>query len=135
MIRKVILFFIGLILLGGLINTCSDENLDRQPQPEDPALAGNLAHREIQSMSSDDRARMFERFFVASGEKCEKVTETFYQGEDKVSGDAFWNVRCGDRREWVIQVKNDALGSTKILDCKVLSLVGGGKCFVAFESQ
>jgi flagellar basal body rod protein FlgG len=93
----------------------------------------NVAHDQLSSMSEKQRQSVLATFLVKSGEKCSAVAKTFYQGSDK-RGNAFWNAACTGGASFVIQVNNDATGSTRILSCKLLEAVNGGTCFTKFKS-
>jgi len=88
------------------------------------SVQANEAQKRIQKMSEKDRRALFT--FTMKDEKCGTVTRTFYQGA--VSGDAFWNVTCTNGRSYVVEVMDDAEGSTKILECDVIKAVGGTPC-------
>lgn len=93
----------------------------------------NEAHDRLAAMSEEQRRTMFAAFLVKSGERCPAVSRTFLQGLDR-KGNAFWNAACSGGDAWVVQVNNDATGSTRILSCKVLKAVNGGTCFTKFKS-
>jgi hypothetical protein len=95
------------------------------------AVWGNPTHAALMKLTPTDREAMLTRFMRSSGEKCAVVTTTFFQGFDAQKS-AYWNVRCSDGGAFVIQIKNDAQGSTKILECSMMKLVGGGQCFKKF---
>lgn len=95
------------------------------------AAHANPAHDQLSSMSEQQRRSVLASFLVKSGEQCSSVTKTFYQGNDK-KGNAFWNAACTGGDAFVIQVNNDAKGSTRILDCKVMKAVKAGTCFKKF---
>ena len=97
------------------------------------AASANPAHDQLSAMSEQQRQSVLAAFLVKSGERCSSVTKTFYQGSDK-KGNAFWNAACAKGDSFVIQVNNDATGSTRILSCKVLKAVNGGTCFTKFKS-
>lgn len=97
------------------------------------AAQANPAHEQLSSMSEQQRQSVLAKFLVKSGERCSSVTKTFYQGSDK-KGNAFWNAACAGGDAFVIQVNNDATGSTRILSCEVLKAVNGGTCFTKFKS-
>jgi hypothetical protein len=97
------------------------------------ATHANPAHDQLSSMPEEQRRAFFTKFLIKSGEKCSSVTKTFYQGSDK-KGNAFWNAACSGGASFVIQVNNDATGSTSILSCKVLKAVNAGTCFTKFKS-
>jgi hypothetical protein len=92
---------------------------------------GNATHAALMKLSPTDREAMLTTFMRSSGEKCALVTRTFFQGFDS-RRNAYWNVRCSDGGAFVIQINSDAQGSTRILECSMMKLVGGGQCFKKF---
>ncbi len=91
---------------------------------------GNEAHDRLMSMSNSERNMFFTKFFNSGGESCQ-VVRNFYQGSSK-KGDAFWNVACKGKDGFSIIIYNDAAGSTKILECRVMKAVGATPCFKKF---
>ena len=98
------------------------------------AASANPAHEQLSSMSEQQRQSALAALLVKSGERCANVTKTFYQGNDK-KGNAFWNAACANGDSFVIQLNNDATGSTRILGCRVLKALNGGICFTKFKNQ
>ena len=97
-----------------------------------PSLAWpNEAHDIISAMSETDRRVALASFMRTSGESCARATRTFFQGFDK-SGNAFWNVGCSNGRSFSVMIYNDSVGSTRILDCKVLKALTKVECFKKF---
>lgn len=94
------------------------------------ALA-NEAHGMIEKMPDKDRNTTFTDFLKKSGEDCDSVTRNFFQGFDKYKN-AFWNVACSNKKSYVIMINNDAVGSTKIMNCAVLKAINAGECFKKF---
>jgi hypothetical protein len=89
--------------------------------------SANPANTKLQSMSESERQKTMTQFMRSSGENC-TVTRTFNQGSTK-TGDAIWNVQCQNGKAFVILLKNDAKGSTSIMDCAVLKKINAGECF------
>jgi hypothetical protein len=94
-------------------------------------LRANPAHTQITGMSVSQRAATLASLLRASDERCTSAKRTFHQGSDN-KGNAFWNVECSDGSAYVVQINNDARGSTRILNCKVLKAMGGTTCFRKF---
>jgi len=92
----------------------------------------NRAHMRLLALSDAERNRMMLRFMEASGERCGRVTRTFYQGSTP-EGEAMWNVACSISGDWSIKVDPNASGSTTILECNVLAAFGT-RCWERFES-
>jgi hypothetical protein len=90
----------------------------------------NPAHEQISKMGNAERNAFFAKFLRQSGENC-NVVRNFYQGSTN-RGDAFWNVGCKGKDGFSIMIYNDAKGSTKILECRVMKAVGGTPCFKKF---
>lgn len=96
--------------------------------------AANPAHDSLMAMPERDRQEFMKRFLSAGGEKCQRVTKTFYQGSGK-NGDAFWNVACAGGDAYVVEVSNNATGSTKIISCSLMRAINAGTCFTKFKGR
>jgi hypothetical protein len=101
--------------------------------------SGNLAHDLLVAKSDAERNMWFTKYMKENevpGEECDSVKLSFFQGlgvDDTLSPRAaYWNVACCNGRSFVIMVRNDAVGSSKILDCAILKLVSGVECFKKF---
>lgn len=90
----------------------------------DVVASGNKAHDLLARQSDARRNQTLSAFLTKSGERCDFVERTFFQGLDK-SRSAFWNVACHSGERYLITVSNDAKGSTKVLDCGLLKAVAG----------
>lgn len=88
----------------------------------------NPGHDQVFAMSESARAKALTQFLHASSEPCGSVNRTFYQGSTR-SGDAVWHLGCSNGEAYALTIKNDAEGSTKLLNCKVLKRVKAGECF------
>ncbi len=91
--------------------------------------AKNEGHELLRSMSAEQREVALGKLLNASGEAC-TATTTFFEGLDR-TGAAYWAVACSNGNSYVVAIKADAVGSTSIVDCAVLKLVGS-ECFKAF---
>lgn len=83
----------------------------------------NPAHSQLLSLSESQRKAIFAKYLSSSGEKCGSVTQTFFQGLDH-DDRAYWNARCANGNTYMIQVDDDAGGSTKIMDCSLMAALG-----------
>jgi hypothetical protein len=90
--------------------------------------ASNPIHAKLVALPEKERNAMLT--YAVQDERC-RVTRSFFQGLDK-SGDAHWNVACDDGRTFAIRIKNDAQGSTTVLECRVIKAMGGTDCFKKF---
>jgi len=95
------------------------------------AALANKAHGMIERIPDKDRNATFTAFLKNSGEDCGSIIRNFFQGFDKKMN-AFWNVACSNKKSYVIMINNDAVGSTKIMNCTVLKAVNAGECFKKF---
>jgi hypothetical protein len=91
----------------------------------------NEAHDQLSAMPEAQRQSFFATYLSHDGEKCPAVARTFYQGSD-AQGNAFWDVACRGADSWVVQVFNDADGSTKIVSCRALEAAKASHCFRKF---
>lgn len=85
-------------------------------------------HDKLAALSEKERNEKLS--YAVQDEGC-RVTRSFFQGLDK-SGNAFWNVACANRETRVIMIRNDAQGSTRVLECGVMKAMGGTECFKKF---
>jgi hypothetical protein len=68
---------------------------------------------------------MFYSFLAVSGEhRCPAVTRTFYQGSQKTTANAFWNIECSSGPSYVSEIFSDEKGSSKIMTCGELRALG-----------
>jgi hypothetical protein len=96
------------------------------------ALAGaNPANDRLAALSLGQQVYALGR---AVGEGCEG-RDAFYMGMEKASAKAFWSVRCRDGREFAVMIDPDSGGSTTILECPILELMGKVHCFRRFVGQ
>lgn len=96
-----------------------------------PHAWANPAQGRLAAMSEVDRSATLAIFVESSGQSCRTVARTFFQGEDD-QGNAFWNVECVGGRAYVVQIKNDPSGSTRVLTCGRFQAVSGAACFKPF---
>jgi len=96
------------------------------------AAHANPAHDIISGMSEGNRKETFAALLSRGGEKCPTVSRTFYQGSDS-KGDAFWNASCVGGQSWLVQVSNDAQGSTRVMSCTMLKAMNAGTCFTKLK--
>ena len=107
--------FIGVVLVAAL-----------------PLVAfANPAHDKINSLSEADRGAIFTRLLSGGGERCPSASRTVYQGSDN-KGNAYWNVQCTGALAYMIQISNNATGSTKVLECGLMKKANFGTCFKKF---
>ena len=87
--------------------------------------SANPPHGRIQQMTSGGRTTLFAKYLEGSGQRCDSVIRSFFQGSTK-SDDAVWNVTCRDGQMFAVLIYNDAKGSSKILSCATLKAINAG---------
>ncbi|MFQ5965807.1 MAG: hypothetical protein ACE5KZ_16160 [Candidatus Scalinduaceae bacterium] len=90
----------------------------------------NEAHDRLVEMTTSERNKTFGKLLRDSGESCNSVTRSFFQGFDKDNA-AYWSVACSNDRSFSVQFKDDSEGSTRIVDCELLKMLGVN-CFEKF---
>jgi len=96
------------------------------------AAGTNPAHEKLAAMSEVERSEVLAIFVEGSGQPCRTVARTFFQGLDSI-GNAIWNVECERGQSYVVEIKNDAKGSTLVINCRTLYAAGGSRCFKRLE--
>ncbi len=91
----------------------------------------NDFHNLINNKSSVERNTFFKKFLTVSGESCNRVTKTFFQGFDEEKT-TYWNVACSNNLAYGISIKSDTQGTTEIMDCSILKALKID-CFKKFE--
>jgi hypothetical protein len=92
------------------------------PLPSDAGMR-NPAQRRLARMSDADRNLHWQAYMVKSGEKCGKVTRSFYQGSTE-SGQIIWNIQCSASGDWQLMVEPNSAGSTKMMPCDTVRSLG-----------
>lgn len=91
-------------------------------------LWANPAQDRLAAMSEVERSEALAVFVESGGHSCRTVARTFFQGED-AKGNVFWNVECAGGVSYVVVIKNDVPGSTRVMTCRRLRAVAGTDCF------
>ena len=92
----------------------------------------NPAQDRLIKMSELERSEALAVFVESGGHPCRTVARTFFQGED-AKGNVFWNVACAGGDSFVVVIKNDVSGSTRVMNCRRLRAVTGADCFKKLE--
>ena len=90
--------------------------------PNDAGMR-NPAQKLLARMSDADRNLHWQAYMTKSGEKCGKVTRSFYQGSTE-SGQVIWNIQCSASGDWQLMVEPNSAGSTKLMPCDTVRLLG-----------
>lgn len=96
------------------------------------AAWANPAQDRLASMPEVERSEALAVFIESGGHSCRTVARTFFQGED-AKGNVFWNVTCAGGESYVVVIKNDVPGSTRVMNCRRLRAAAGAECFKKFE--
>ena len=92
----------------------------------------NPAQDRLTAMSEVERSEALAVFVESGGHSCRTVARTFFQGQD-AKGNVFWDVECTGGESYVVVIKNDVLGSTRVMTCRRLRAVAGADCFKKLE--
>jgi hypothetical protein len=95
------------------------------------AAEANPFHNRLVALSEAERHAVFNG--VLADERC-VVIRTFFQGFDK-DRNAYWSVGCRSRGALQVMIRNDASGSTRVLECSTLRVVARVECFKTFSEQ
>jgi hypothetical protein len=95
-------------------------------------VRANPAQDRLAGMPEVERSEALAVFVESGGHPCRTVARTFFQGED-VKGNVFWNVACAGGESYVVMIKNDVPGSTRVMSCRRLRAVAGTDCFKKLE--
>ena len=95
-------------------------------------LWANPAQDRLAAMSEVERSEALAVFIESGGHSCRTVARTFFQGED-AKGNVFWDVECAGGESYVVVIKNDVPGSTRVMSCRRLRAVAGADCFKKLE--
>jgi hypothetical protein len=136
-----ILVLLGLLVAGALVmhgkEVATQREASRPTSTTTPPLpspsAAPIGHPSLSALTADQRARALARIVQSAGDSCPSATRTFLQGSSRKHGE-FWNVQCSSGSAYVVQIKNDAGGSTSILDCAVNLTIGTTPCFQKFAN-
>jgi hypothetical protein len=95
------------------------------------SVAANPAHDQIYRLSESQRQGLFSKVLKTEDAACSVISDTFYRGLD-AQGAAYWAVHCSKGKAYQVQISPNASGSTKIMDCAVLKMMGS-ECFRKFQ--
>ena len=109
----------------------------KPPKPAAAALATaanatNEHSQKLLNMTEKDRNTTWTLLLQKSGEKCDRVVRTMFQGSSR--HDDSWNVACQNGKSYSVGVYPGPEGKTQILGCKELEFVtkGTARCWVKF---
>lgn len=97
-------FHFCLFLVGGVVLSSAQANeADRLLQQKDPVTQSQTLGAIVRS----------------AGDSCPGTRGAMRGGQAK-NGDAIWYVRCDNDKAYAVQVKNDAMGSTRVTNCAAM---------------
>jgi hypothetical protein len=82
-----------------------------------PAQAQNQHSVKILALTEIQRNALWTVVLNRSGEKCDRVVRTMFQGGTKDRDDS-WSVGCADGNEYSAGLSGDAAGATRFLGCR-----------------
>ncbi len=91
---------------GSLIASLPRDEKIVVASPIKPLTTRNVFAESLPALKGPARATMLGKLMTKSGQPCTKVKRSFFAGSR--DGLAFWNVRCEESGDWMIQVKNDS---------------------------
>ena len=77
----------------------------------------------IENLSESERARVMRSAINTSGNPCSDVTTILFKGADRDHA-GYWGVACSDGGSWLVQVKDDGVGSSSVMSCEIARMVG-----------
>jgi hypothetical protein len=95
------------------------------------AVAANEADRLLSSLPAEKQRQALAHIVTSSGDACPGGNRVMRQGAKK-DGTAYWNVGCTNGKSYLVELKADAQGSTKVLSCTTLKALNAGTCFTKF---
>jgi hypothetical protein len=88
---------------------------------------GHKFHKYLMSLSEGERNQRLTELLVQLPDRC-VVERNFFRGLDQ-KGAAMWSAGCANKKAYAIMILDDAKGSTRILDCKVMMERAQVDCF------
>jgi hypothetical protein len=88
---------------------------------------GRKFHNYLVSLSEGERNQRLTELLVQVPDRC-VVERNFFRGLDP-AGAAIWSAGCANKKAYAIKILDDAKGSTRILDCKVMMERAKVDCF------
>lgn len=124
------------LLAAGALSTVLFPSGGQPPQPVAAKTTElNPAHGMLLRMSENERRAALAQWMRNSGERCARITRTFYQGMTDTHH-AFWNLRCSNSGDWSVMIEPDAVGSNRVLECDLYRALGiSSECWVSFDDQ
>ncbi len=118
---------VALVVLAGC--AYDGENSTSEHAADSVLSTGNRTNDTLLGLSAGGQETALAQ---AVGEGC-IADRAFYNGIDK-EHDGFWSIGCSNGNSYMVEVKPDAGGSTKVMDCSTISAVAGLTCFEKFKT-
>ena len=96
-------------------------------------VCANEVSKQLESMSSSERANALANLLRQSGRDCSSVFRMFLQGYDSEDV-AFWNVTCSNGQSYNILVNANPEANTLIVNCSNMKAIAGIECFKKFTT-
>ena len=73
--------------------------------------------------TASEQTRVLAGLIRSARHRCPRVTRRLFMGADRFQA-GYWTARCSTGASYMVQVKNDAGGTSRILSCAVARAVG-----------
>ncbi|HHF0525103.1 TPA: hypothetical protein ACTTVR_001080 [Legionella anisa] len=113
-------FFSSVVEANNSLNQASPKGLDailRAATQFVSNIYSNPANLDLLSASEEDRKAFFNKEFSTTNIACNIVKIEFLNFE--VTDWAIWGVQCSEKKSFIFAIKNDYVGTLKLLDCKI----------------
>jgi hypothetical protein len=140
-ILGILVFYLLIVFIGSIAKNSDQRTSIRSSPPtattgsSPPTSAiqstGNATHDHILALGASAQALVLGE---AVNEGC-SGEYAFYMGMVKETKEAFWSVRCTNGKSYEVQIKPDAAGTARYLDCDILKAVAKVSCFARFNQR
>lgn len=136
-LKPLLVFFfviLGAAALFVIANLSSSSSADSGNEPQKGSLQSdpmNVSNSSILSLAPSLQTVALSKAVEAGcvGDR------SFYMGDDRSNGYAFWSLACSDGREFLVELLPDREGTTKVLDCPTAKLTAGVTCFKQLDKR
>lgn len=124
-----VILFVGTAVACGLLEGIQ-QGLQRGRASNAPSSTKSSQTSSRGPSSSAPSPDVLRSTIVSAGDLCDRVTRVFNQGTETESGDVFWNVACGNGKNYAVKVTSR--GQATVLDCNIMKVVANVECFQPF---
>jgi hypothetical protein len=95
---------------------------------------GNKANDLMLGLPEPQQLQALDMSVNSAGYIC-KGQEAFYAGISSGDQTAYWSVRCSNGESYQVQFAPNSTGSTKVLDCHLMNVLGQSNCFAKLRDR